>query len=60
MYSETYKIKRPTTFLAKNVGNFMSSEQQFLTKFSTIFVNHVLNVAANEKFMEVHNKHIER
>jgi hypothetical protein len=59
MCIETYSIKGPTTFLAKNVGNFMSSEQQFLTKFSTIFVNHVLNVAANEKLMEIHNKHIE-
>ncbi len=37
----------------------MFSEQQLLTKFSTIFVNHVLNVAANERLMEVHNKHIE-
>jgi len=60
MYIETYRIKRPKTFLVKNVGNFMFSEQQLLTKFSTIFVNHVLNVVANEKLMEVHNKHIER
>lgn len=32
---ETYSTRRPTTFLANNVGNFMSSEQ-LLTKFSTI------------------------
>jgi hypothetical protein len=52
-------LKDLQPFLAKNVCNSMFSEQQLLTKFSTIFVNHVLNVAANERLMEVHNKHIE-
>jgi hypothetical protein len=37
----------------------MFNEQQLLRKFSTIFVNHVLNVVANERLVEVHNTHIE-
>ncbi len=54
---ETYSIKRPIILLAKNVGNFMSSEQQLLTNFSTIFINHVFNVATIERLAKVHNKH---
>jgi hypothetical protein len=51
-----YNIKRATTFLAKNVGSYLFGEQKNLTKFSTIFVIHVLDVVANERLVEVHNK----
>ncbi len=46
-------------FWLRMLAILMFSEQQLLTKISTIFVNCVLTVATNERLVEVHNKHIE-
>jgi hypothetical protein len=55
-----YNIGKLATFLAKNVWSSLFGEQKLLTKFSTIFVIHVLDVATVKRLVEVHNKHTER
>jgi hypothetical protein len=53
---EIYNTGRHATFFAKDVGNYMFSEQ-LLTNFSTIFVIPMPDVVATERLVEIQNKH---